>query len=150
LFELSPTSHWTNSPFVRTDAIYIGANYTVISYFLLLGRLIEFCEKLRNDTWSFESVRYNKGVTRTGKYAFDVLIKTKGIIQIGWVTPGYLFDPDAGLGVGDDEFSYSIDGQRAKKWHGLNPENVKSCTITFKKLLIHLRTLTDENGRLEI
>jgi hypothetical protein len=83
-----------------------------------------FEKQLRNDTWSFESVRYNKGVTRSGKYAFDVLVKTKGIIQIGWVTPGYLFDPEAGLGVGDDEFSYSIDGQRAKKWHGLNPENV--------------------------
>ncbi|RHZ29545.1 hypothetical protein DYB37_009115, partial [Aphanomyces astaci] len=36
---------------------------------------------------------------------------------IGWILPGFDPNPESGLGVGDDQFSYAYDGRRKKKWH---------------------------------
>ena len=83
------------------------------------------CENaIRNDGWAFETISYNFPVTGSGKYMYEVIIETLGVVQIGWTTTGFRFDSDGGRGVGDDLYSYSIDGYRAKKWHGLNHQNV--------------------------
>ena len=57
---------------------------------------------------------------------YEVIVQSEGIVQVGWVTDGFNFDPEAGQGVGDDNYSYAIDGYRAKKWHGDKPRNVTS------------------------
>ncbi|ORX41985.1 ARM repeat-containing protein [Piromyces finnis] len=79
--------------------------------------------KIRNDSWKFESIRSNYGIKHKGKYIYEIVLETDGIIQIGWATKDAVFDPKAGNGIGDDENSYSYDGHRKKKWHGLNPKN---------------------------
>ncbi|KAJ3414201.1 hypothetical protein HDV05_006906 [Chytridiales sp. JEL 0842] len=73
--------------------------------------------EVRNDSWTFESVRATIGVTKSGKYGFEVQLHTDGIIQLGWATNSCSFDAERGDGVGDDQYSYSYDGNRCKKWH---------------------------------
>lgn len=73
---------------------------------------------LLNDSWSFESIRANAGASESGKYIYEAVIWTGGIIQIGWATQSCRLDPEAGSGVGDDENSYAFDGQRCRIWHG--------------------------------
>ena len=60
----------------------------------------------------------NTGVTGNGRYAYEFVIRTTGIIQIGWACDKCVFDPEAGTGVGDNVYSYAFDGHRVKKWHG--------------------------------
>ncbi|KAJ3085450.1 hypothetical protein HK102_014157 [Quaeritorhiza haematococci] len=79
--------------------------------------------EMRNDSWTFESIRGNIGIRDKGRYAYEVVLHTDGIIQIGWATKECTFDPEAGTGVGDDEFSYAYDGHRRKKWHGYAPKD---------------------------
>ena len=55
---------------------------------------------MRNDSWTFESIRATHSVSGCGKYAYEVKIETTGIIQIGWATEESIFDPEAGTGVG--------------------------------------------------
>lgn len=82
----------------------------------------------RNDSWTFETVRCTHSVpgqsdtgrwdaTKTHKYAFEVVLVTNGLMQVGWVTDEFEIDPEGGTGVGDDEYSYGYDGCRVKKWH---------------------------------
>ncbi|KAI9328201.1 hypothetical protein DFJ73DRAFT_862136 [Zopfochytrium polystomum] len=73
--------------------------------------------EVRNESWTFESMRANYGVQGSGKYAYEVLLSTDGILQVGWTTLSIVFDPEGGEGVGDNEHSYAFDGQRMKKWH---------------------------------
>ncbi|KAJ3234857.1 hypothetical protein HDU81_001071 [Chytriomyces hyalinus] len=73
--------------------------------------------EVRNDSWTFESVRSQVGVKGIGKFAYEILIHTDGIIQIGWATAQCKFDPEGGEGVGDNSESYAFDGNRMKKWH---------------------------------
>ncbi|KAJ3222395.1 hypothetical protein HK099_002339 [Clydaea vesicula] len=86
--------------------------------------------EIRNESWTFESIRSNLFLPASvgGKYGYEVVLKSDGIIQIGWATFDCNFDPEAGMaingtGVGDDVYSYAYDGQRRKKWHGTEPKN---------------------------
>jgi hypothetical protein len=80
--------------------------------------------KIRNDSWEFESIRSNYGIkSHKGKYIYEIVLDTDGIIQIGWATKKAVFYPKVGDGIGDDENSYSYDGNRKKKWHGSSPKN---------------------------
>eukprot|EP01135_Chromosphaera_perkinsii_P002552 Nk52_evm68s224 gene=Nk52_evmTU68s224 len=55
---------------------------------------------------------------RGGKWYYEVLIYTDGIIQIGWAAHNSEFEPGKGIGVGDDVLSYAYDGARCRAWHG--------------------------------
>eukprot|EP00051_Salpingoeca_urceolata_P020302 m.303270 g.303270 ORF g.303270 m.303270 type:complete len:307 (+) comp19591_c0_seq5:3706-4626(+) len=74
--------------------------------------------QVRNDSWTFESVRANHPVPPRAVSFFEVQIKTAGIIQIGWANRKCRFGPQRGLGVGDDENSVAFDGSRQRMWHG--------------------------------
>ncbi|KAL1923497.1 uncharacterized protein VTP21DRAFT_8477 [Calcarisporiella thermophila] len=74
--------------------------------------------EVRNDAGTFESVCATHGVTGGGKYAYEIVLKTDGMIQVGWATDRCHFDAAGGNGVGDDSESYSYDGERCMKWHG--------------------------------
>lgn len=58
--------------------------------------------EMRNDGWAFESIRCNYGIPvgQGGKFAYEVSMKTDGIIQIGWATIDCEFDPEGGTGIG--------------------------------------------------
>ncbi|KAI8993196.1 SPRY domain-containing protein [Pilobolus umbonatus] len=84
--------------------------------------------QVRNDSWTFETVRCTHCVPPLSednqndpqKYAFEIVLESYGLMQVGWVTEDFVFDPEGGKGVGDDSESYGYDGKRAKKWHGKN------------------------------
>ncbi|KNC95963.1 uncharacterized protein SPPG_08568 [Spizellomyces punctatus DAOM BR117] len=76
------------------------------------------CWEIRNESWTFESVRSEFGVIGSGRCAYEVELHTDGIVQIGWASSLCTFDPEAGTGVGDNRYSYAYDGHRKKKWHG--------------------------------
>ncbi|KAI8804237.1 armadillo-type protein [Cladochytrium replicatum] len=76
-----------------------------------------------NESWTFESAMSNICVSGSGKYAYEVHLRSDGIVQVGWADEdaASAFDPEAGTGVGDDNHSYACDGHRKKKWHGIAP-----------------------------
>lgn len=91
----------------------------------------ENCLQVRNDTWTFETVRSTRCVPTVEiedsedeeenachKYAFEVKLESDGLMQVGWVNDHFEFDPEGGNGVGDESHSYGYDGCRVKKWHG--------------------------------
>lgn len=63
---------------------------------------------------SFSSIRSNVGVFG-GRYYYEVLLKTNGLMQIGWCTIQTVFNSQRG--VGDDNTSFAYDGNRIKKWN---------------------------------
>jgi hypothetical protein len=82
--------------------------------------------EVRNDSWTFESIRGNIPIpaNSTGKYAYETILFSDGIIQVGFASLSCVFDAEVGSGVGDDGFSYAFDGNRCRKWHGVNPRDV--------------------------
>jgi hypothetical protein len=73
--------------------------------------------ELHNYSPSFESIRATHCTHNYGKYVYEVKILSKEIVQVGWALRIADFDAEHGNGVGDEAFSYSIDGHRCKKWH---------------------------------
>jgi hypothetical protein len=53
-----------------------------------------------NPSWTFESCRASHGITLSGKFAFEFLVGSGAIMQIGWATSDCCFDPYLGQGVG--------------------------------------------------
>jgi len=71
--------------------------------------------ELRNDHSNFESVRATANV-KVGKWYYEVLALTDGIMQVGWATERCYFAPEEGLGVGDDNNGFGFDSCRSTIW----------------------------------
>lgn len=52
-----------------------------------------------------------------GKWYFCVKLSLGGTVQIGWGTNGFKSNPDEGLGIGDDDYSWAYDGSRHALFH---------------------------------
>eukprot|EP00039_Didymoeca_costata_P002295 m.59139 g.59139 ORF g.59139 m.59139 type:complete len:866 (-) comp11222_c0_seq6:86-2683(-) len=72
----------------------------------------------RNEMWTFESCVANVSTHSHGLYYYEVIIMSKGVIQVGWATEDCKLVPEKGYGVGDDYESISFDGHRCRAWHG--------------------------------
>ena len=78
----------------------------------------------------FPSVGLNVGARpwqiTSGKWYYEVTIVDMRSVasrpQFGWSDER--FAPKKSHGVGDDAFSWGVDGQRVAKWHGGRPQNV--------------------------
>ncbi|KAI8091717.1 hypothetical protein BDF21DRAFT_410072 [Thamnidium elegans] len=106
-----------NPSFTEIDLVF-RSKYCIINHESFL--------QVRNDTWTFESVRANRCVpsnfdrednedeeeSTSRKYAFEVKLESDGLMQIGWVNDLFEFDAEGGNGVGDDTNSYGYDGCR--------------------------------------
>ena len=55
-----------------------------------------------------------------GKWYYEVRVSSAGVAQIGWASQRFRGSAGAGEGVGDDLHSWSFDGARVRKWHGLD------------------------------
>lgn len=97
--------------------------------------------EIHNYSWTFESIRATHHTPFVGKYVYEVEILSSDIIQIGWALRIANFDPENGNGVGDDQFSYSIDGCRGKKWHKDNEGSV-SFGFRFHVELLCIRMIS--------
>lgn len=62
----------------------------------------------------FSSIKANVCVFR-GKWQYEVLLSSKGVMQIGWATKHCSFSQEKG--VGDSSDSYAFDGSRVRKWN---------------------------------
>ncbi|KAG1055961.1 hypothetical protein G6F43_002106 [Rhizopus delemar] len=71
--------------------------------------------ELRNDKRYYESIR-GTACVKKGKWYYEVLLMSHGIIQIGWATNQCCFSPDDGQGIGDDYNSFSFDTFRGTLW----------------------------------
>lgn len=73
--------------------------------------------EVRNDTFFFESVRATTGISsKTGKWYYEVILLTDGIIQIGWGTKKCLLSSQDGSGIGDDAHGFAFDTHRCAVW----------------------------------
>jgi len=82
---------------------------------------------ISNQNWFFESVKANQFVStslyeetdeKVDGWYFEVVIHTKGIMQIGWANEECHFNARKGIGVGDTSNSCGFDGTRCKVWSG--------------------------------
>uniref|UniRef100_A0A8D2LQI0 RING-type E3 ubiquitin transferase n=1 Tax=Varanus komodoensis TaxID=61221 RepID=A0A8D2LQI0_VARKO len=63
---------------------------------------------------NFGSIRATTCVYK-GKWIYEVLISSQGLMQIGWCTLNCRFNQEEG--VGDTSDSYAYDGNRVRKWN---------------------------------
>nr|XP_006822492.1 PREDICTED: E3 ubiquitin-protein ligase RNF123-like [Saccoglossus kowalevskii] len=63
---------------------------------------------------NFSSARANVCVYK-GKWVYELMLGSKGVMQIGFCTHKCVFHEE--IGVGDTEDSYSYDGNRIRKWN---------------------------------
>ncbi|XP_030231274.1 E3 ubiquitin-protein ligase RNF123 isoform X2 [Gadus morhua] len=63
---------------------------------------------------NFSSIRATTCVYK-GKWVYEVLISSQGLMQIGWCTLNCHFNQEEG--VGDTPDSYAYDGNRVRKWN---------------------------------
>lgn len=63
---------------------------------------------------NFSSVRANSCVYK-GKWIYELMLGSKGVMQIGWCTINCQFSQENG--VGDTPDSYAYDGNRLRKWN---------------------------------
>ncbi|XP_014818386.1 PREDICTED: E3 ubiquitin-protein ligase RNF123-like, partial [Calidris pugnax] len=75
---------------------------------------------------NFGSIRATTCVYK-GKWIYEVLISSQGLMQIGWCTLNCRFNQEEG--VGDTPDSYAYDGNRVRKWNvtTTNYGKVSSC-----------------------
>lgn len=78
---------------------------------------------VKNRFWTFETAVASKGVTQSGKFAFEFQLMSDSVTQIGWSTNSTSFNPFGGWGVGDNLDSYAYGGVRSRKWHGRNVDH---------------------------
>uniref|UniRef100_A0A803SYW1 E3 ubiquitin-protein ligase RNF123 n=1 Tax=Anolis carolinensis TaxID=28377 RepID=A0A803SYW1_ANOCA len=73
-----------------------------------------WCLKLVIGHSNFGSIRATTCVYK-GKWIYEVLISSQGLMQIGWCTLNCRFNQEEG--VGDTPDSYAYDGNRVRKWN---------------------------------
>lgn len=63
---------------------------------------------------AFSTIRANACIY-TGKFMYEVQLKSKGVMQIGFCSAQCTFTQDTG--VGDTKNSYGLDGSKKRLWH---------------------------------
>jgi hypothetical protein len=53
----------------------------------------------------------------TGRWFYECILLSDGLMQIGWASPLFRCDPSCGQGTGDHVSSWAFDGLRSKKWN---------------------------------
>ncbi|KAL4226861.1 hypothetical protein ACF0H5_014840 [Mactra antiquata] len=80
-----------------------------------VGTLVIDQDRLELSSQSnFSSMKANTCVYK-GKWMFEVMLGSKGVMQVGWCTIKCKFSQEEG--VGDTENSYAYDGSRQRKWN---------------------------------
>lgn len=67
-----------------------------------------------NSQDNFSTIRANTCVYKA-KWQYELMLGTKGVMQVGWATMGCQFSQEKG--VGDTPDSYAYDGNRQRKWN---------------------------------
>jgi len=93
----------------------IGSEVVIVDPTSQCGNMRVEKERIEIESQSnFSSIRANVCVCR-GKWMYEVLLGSKGIMQLGWATMKCKFTNEEG--VGDTSDSYAYDGHRVRKWN---------------------------------
>eukprot|EP00795_Rhopilema_esculentum_P002009 gene2009-17567_t len=93
----------------------IGSEVVVVDPTSQCGNMRIEKERIEIESQSnFSSIRANVCVCR-GQWMYEVLLGSKGIMQLGWATMKCKFTNEEG--VGDTPDSYAYDGHRVRKWN---------------------------------
>merc|ERR1711871_39271 len=65
-----------------------------------------------------------------GKWYYEALLLSDGLMQIGWADGVYSGDPERGQGIGDHPHSWAFDGYRCKKWCSASEDYGKRWGVT--------------------
>jgi len=93
----------------------IGVDTVLVDISSQCGTMNIVIERMELESQSnFSSIRANVCVCK-GKWMYEVLLGSKGIMQLGWATFKCRFTNEEG--VGDTADSYAYDGHRVRKWN---------------------------------
>ena len=87
---------------------------------------------------------YPAGAVVGGRWYYETILLSDGLMQIGWADALYKGDAERGQGVGDHPHSWAIDGYRCKKWNSSSADygerwhvaDVVGCMIDLESLQI--------------
>ncbi|XP_046554728.1 E3 ubiquitin-protein ligase RNF123-like isoform X1 [Haliotis rubra] len=93
----------------------IGSKEVFFDIYSNVGTLIVEPDRLGVSSLSnFSSMRANTCVYK-GKWVYELMLGSKGVMQLGWCTMQCKFSQEEG--VGDTQDSYAYDGSRLRKWN---------------------------------
>lgn len=93
----------------------IGPDKVIFDVSSNVGSLVIDRDRLGLSSQSnFSSIRANCCVYK-GKWQYELLLGSKGVMQVGWATINCKFSQEKG--VGDTPHSYAYDGNRVRKWN---------------------------------
>lgn len=107
-----PAPHTEGTPH-RTGRI--GPSEVTFDIMANVGTVIVEADRLGISSHSnFSSIRANCCVYQ-GKWMYELMLGSKGVMQVGWCTIKCKFSQEEG--VGDTRDSYAYDGRRQRKWN---------------------------------
>ncbi|KAK8379093.1 hypothetical protein O3P69_019133 [Scylla paramamosain] len=93
----------------------LGPSYTHFDAKSVVGSFSFGQDRLvLNSQDNFSTIRGNTCVYK-GRWQYELMLGTKGVMQVGWATLGCKFSEEKG--VGDTPDSYAYDGNRQRKWN---------------------------------
>ncbi|GFR16698.1 e3 ubiquitin-protein ligase RNF123 [Trichonephila clavata] len=93
----------------------IGPEKVIFDVSSNVGSLVIDRDRLGLSSQSnFSSIRANCCVYK-GRWQYELMLGSKGVMQIGWATINCKFSQEKG--VGDTPHSYAYDGHRIRKWN---------------------------------
>ncbi|XP_053210513.1 E3 ubiquitin-protein ligase RNF123-like isoform X2 [Panonychus citri] len=117
----------------------LGPSHVLFDVTSIVGSVKTGFDKLSlSGQHEFSSIRANVAVFK-GKWIYEVMLVSKGIMQVGWSTYRCSFSQQQG--VGDTRDSYAFDGSRMRKWNlttnkygeHWHPGDVIGCAIDLDK-----------------
>ncbi|KAJ8302029.1 hypothetical protein KUTeg_021016, partial [Tegillarca granosa] len=110
-----------------TELGKIGPNDVMFDVKSNVGTLVMEPDKLGGTSLSnFSTIRANCCVYK-GKWVYELMLGSKGVMQLGWCTINCKFSVEEG--VGDTPDSYAYDGSRLRKWNSWLTGDVISCAL---------------------
>ncbi|XP_042904907.1 E3 ubiquitin-protein ligase RNF123 isoform X2 [Parasteatoda tepidariorum] len=104
-----------SSSSVNENRGVIGPDKVIFDVSSNVGSLVIDRDRLGLSSQSnFSSIRANCCVYK-GKWQYELMLGSKGVMQIGWATLSCKFSQEKG--VGDTPHSYAYDGHRIRKWN---------------------------------
>lgn len=99
---------WSSDGRLGPPTTHFDSKSVVGSFTSGLDRLV------LNSQDNFSTIRANVCVYK-GRWQYELMLGTKGVMQVGWSTLGCKFSEEKG--VGDTQDSYAYDGNRQRKWN---------------------------------
>ncbi|KAL8611258.1 hypothetical protein ACOMHN_013689 [Nucella lapillus] len=103
------------SAFSSNSSGRIGPPEVILDILSNIGTLIMEPDRLGAASHSnFSTMKANSCVYK-GRWVYEVMLGSKGVMQLGWCTLNCRFSQEEG--VGDTPDSYAYDGSRLRKWN---------------------------------